>query len=70
MALYKGVLSKSLNPGFAGVFDFVSPENISLQLYGRTKEAVMNELPDILAMQGKLLKWDTVLKEDEALANL
>jgi mannitol/fructose-specific phosphotransferase system IIA component (Ntr-type) len=43
--------------------NIISPENISLRLHGRTKEAVMNELLDMLAIQGKLLNRDMALKD-------
>jgi mannitol/fructose-specific phosphotransferase system IIA component (Ntr-type) len=39
------------------------PENISLHLHGRTKESVINELLDMLAIQGKLLNRDIALKD-------
>jgi PTS system nitrogen regulatory IIA component len=53
--LHKKSINVLLNP--------IPPENISLQLHGTTKEAVINELLDILAMRGKLLNRDTALKD-------
>jgi mannitol/fructose-specific phosphotransferase system IIA component (Ntr-type) len=41
----------------------VSPENISLNLHGKTKETIINELLDILSAQGKLLNRDTAFKD-------
>jgi PTS system fructose-specific IIC component/PTS system nitrogen regulatory IIA component len=55
MALHK----KSINI----VLNSFPPENISLQLHGRTKEPVINELLDILAIQGKLLNRGIALKD-------
>ncbi|MDR0760637.1 MAG: PTS sugar transporter subunit IIA [Treponema sp.] len=43
--------------------NLISPENISLRLHGRTKEVVINELLDMLAIQGKLLNRDMALKD-------
>jgi PTS system nitrogen regulatory IIA component len=41
----------------------ISPENISLRLHGRTKDAVINELLDILATREKLLNRDSAFKD-------
>jgi mannitol/fructose-specific phosphotransferase system IIA component (Ntr-type) len=45
------------------LLNLISPENISLQLHGRTKEAIMNELLDILSVQGKLVNQAAALKD-------
>jgi mannitol/fructose-specific phosphotransferase system IIA component (Ntr-type) len=53
----------SYKTGLNALSNLISPENISLRLHGRTKEAVINELLDILAVCGKLLDRDTALKD-------
>jgi PTS system nitrogen regulatory IIA component len=45
------------------LLNLISSENINLHLRGRTKEAVINELLDMLAIQGKLLNRDIALKD-------
>jgi PTS system nitrogen regulatory IIA component len=45
------------------VLNYISPENIILRLRGRTKEFVINELLNILVIQGKLLNRDIALKD-------
>jgi PTS system nitrogen regulatory IIA component len=47
----------------SALLKLISPENISLNLQGKTKEIVINELLDILTAQGKLLNRDTVFKD-------
>ncbi|MDR0760233.1 MAG: PTS sugar transporter subunit IIA, partial [Treponema sp.] len=44
------------------LLNLISQENIRLNLHGKTKEAVINELLDILSAQEKLLDRATVLK--------
>jgi PTS system nitrogen regulatory IIA component len=41
----------------------VLPDHIILNLKGKTKEIIINELLDMLAAQGKLLDRDTALKD-------
>jgi mannitol/fructose-specific phosphotransferase system IIA component (Ntr-type) len=53
----------SYKDNFNVLFNLISPANISLRLHGRTKEAVINELLDMLIIQGKLLDRDTALKD-------
>jgi mannitol/fructose-specific phosphotransferase system IIA component (Ntr-type) len=45
------------------LFSIVLPEQIIIDMAGRTKEAIINELLDILAAQGKLLNRNTALKD-------
>jgi hypothetical protein len=45
------------------LLNLVSAENINLHLHGKTKKAAINELLDILAVQGRLLARDTALKD-------
>jgi mannitol/fructose-specific phosphotransferase system IIA component (Ntr-type) len=42
--------------------NLIFPENIIPHLHGKTKEAVINEMLDMLVNQGKLLNRDTALK--------
>lgn len=41
----------------------ITADTITFNLKGKTKESIINELLDILATQGKLLKRDTALKD-------
>jgi mannitol/fructose-specific phosphotransferase system IIA component (Ntr-type) len=43
--------------------NLIPPEHISIHLHGKTKKAVINELLDILVIQGKLSDRDTALKD-------
>jgi mannitol/fructose-specific phosphotransferase system IIA component (Ntr-type) len=45
------------------LLNLISSESISLHLHGKTKWAIINELLDILAVQGKLLNRDIALKD-------
>jgi PTS system nitrogen regulatory IIA component len=45
------------------LFPAILPDHIILNLKGKTKEAIINELLDLLASQGKLLNRDTALKD-------
>jgi PTS system nitrogen regulatory IIA component len=45
------------------VLNPVSSKNISLNLHGKTKKTIINELLDILAAQDKLLNRDIALKD-------
>jgi PTS system fructose-specific IIC component/PTS system nitrogen regulatory IIA component len=56
-------LTKSHKKSINVVLNLISSENIRLRLHGRTKKAVINELLDILVIQGKLLNRDIVLKD-------
>jgi PTS system nitrogen regulatory IIA component len=42
--------------------NLISPDNIRLNLHGKTKEAVINELLDVLSAQEKLLDLTAALK--------
>jgi mannitol/fructose-specific phosphotransferase system IIA component (Ntr-type) len=43
--------------------NLISAKNINLHLHGKTKEAIINELLDILSVQGRLLDRDIALKD-------
>jgi mannitol/fructose-specific phosphotransferase system IIA component (Ntr-type) len=45
------------------LLDLIGPENISLNLKSTTKETAINELLDILSVQGKLIDRDTALAD-------
>jgi PTS system nitrogen regulatory IIA component len=45
------------------ILALLQPANIFLRLKGKTKGTVINELLDILTIQGKLLDRDTALKD-------
>jgi mannitol/fructose-specific phosphotransferase system IIA component (Ntr-type) len=45
------------------LLNLISSKSISPRLHGKTKETVINELLDILAVQGKLLDRDIALKD-------
>jgi PTS system nitrogen regulatory IIA component len=45
------------------LFSIVLPEQIVINLTGKTKESIINELLDLLTSQGKLLDRDTALKD-------
>ncbi|MDR1099385.1 MAG: PTS sugar transporter subunit IIA [Treponema sp.] len=53
----------SYKTGLNALSNLIFPENIILRLRGRTKEAVINELLDILAVQGKLVNQDIALND-------
>jgi hypothetical protein len=53
----------SVRKSISTLRNLISPESINLRLHGRTKEAVMNELPDSLAIQGKPLDRAIALKD-------
>jgi PTS system nitrogen regulatory IIA component len=44
-------------------FAMITADTITINLKGKTKEAIINELLDILGGQGKLLDRDTALKD-------
>jgi PTS system nitrogen regulatory IIA component len=54
------ILHKNTAPA---LLKLISPESIRLNLYGKTKEAVLNELLDVLSIQGKLLDRTAALKD-------
>jgi mannitol/fructose-specific phosphotransferase system IIA component (Ntr-type) len=41
----------------------ITANTITLNIKGKTKDAIINELLDVLAAQGKLLNRDTALKD-------
>jgi PTS system nitrogen regulatory IIA component len=45
------------------LFSTIVPDHIILNLKGKTKETIINELLDMLTAQGKLLDRDTALKD-------
>jgi PTS system nitrogen regulatory IIA component len=55
LVVHKNTISTLLN--------LIYPENISLNLHGKTKEAVINELLDILSAQGKPLDRTAAFKD-------
>jgi mannitol/fructose-specific phosphotransferase system IIA component (Ntr-type) len=52
-----------LHKDTAALLNLISPKNISLNLQGKTKEAIIKELLDILSTQGKLIDRVIVLKD-------
>jgi fructose-specific phosphotransferase system IIA component len=61
-AMKKELLDKGGRAG-AGLLSLITPANVSIDLQGETKEAIITEMVDILAKQGKLLDRDLVLKD-------
>jgi PTS system nitrogen regulatory IIA component len=52
-----------LHKNTSALLNLISPENITLNLQGKTKEAIINELLDILSVQGKLIDQAAALKD-------
>jgi mannitol/fructose-specific phosphotransferase system IIA component (Ntr-type) len=59
--LFSG-LASSLKKNFFP-FSIITADTISCNLKGKTKETIINELLDMLTVQGKLLNRETALKD-------